>query len=160
MTLQAQHNARGGQPPVPNRQPATATQPDTEEPPSPTSSTSSSQHQKEKDEGVGPLQVPEVAPSAKTTNPQKATSAASTSQKANSAASTSQKVNSAASNLQKANSIPEITSQARPTEAEGMQIDPVSSPANESSNPSAKETVVEEPRVTRRLRRNRSAPNN
>ncbi|XP_044475485.1 HVA22-like protein i isoform X2 [Mangifera indica] len=169
-----QQPARARQPPVPNRQPATATQPMTEEPPSPTSSTSSSQHQKEVAEEVGPSQVPEAAPPARTnslkansatsntqkanpatsnaqksysavSNAQKANSTSSNAQKANSAASNVQKANSAASNVQKANSASESSSQTMPTEPEAVQLDLVSSAADENANPPPKETVMEKP---------------
>lgn len=167
-TLQPQQNARARQPSVPNRQPPTTTQPETEEPPSPESSMSSSQHQKETAEEVGPPQVPEGGPG-KRIILQKANSAASTSQRATSAVSVSQKTTSAASNSQKdtsaastpkPNAVTDITSQPTPTEAEGMQIDLISPPANENSDPPPKEIVMKETRVTRgRSMRNRAASN-
>ncbi|KAH9759045.1 HVA22-like protein i [Citrus sinensis] len=165
---QPQQNARARQPSVPNRQPPTTTQPETEEPPSPESSMSSSQHQKETAEEVGPPQVPEGAPG-KRIILQKANSTPSTSQRATSAVSVSQKTTSAASNSQKAtsaastpkpNAVTDITSQPTPTEAEGMQIDLISPPANENSDPPPKEIVMKETRVTRgRSMRNRAASN-
>ncbi|KAJ0086585.1 hypothetical protein Patl1_09556 [Pistacia atlantica] len=190
VSCESQQGARARQPTAPNRQPATATQPATEEPPSPTSSTSSSQNQEEVAEEVGPSQVPQAAPPARAnsqkantatsntqkansassnaqkansaaSNAQKANSASSNAQKANSAASNAQKANSAASNAQKANSAAESTSQSMPTEQEAMQVDPVSSAADENANPPRKETVMEETirRVTRNGLRNRSASN-
>lgn len=162
--MQPQQNARARQPSVPNRQPPTTTRPETEEPPSPESSMSSSQHQKETAEEVGPPQVPEGAPG-KRIILQKANSAPSTSQRATSAVSVSQKTTSAASNSQKASTpkptaVTDITSQPTPTEAEGMQIDLMSPPANENSDPPPKETVMKETRVTRgRSMRNRAASN-
>lgn len=150
---QQQQNARAREPSGPDYQPGTATRPETEEPPSPTSSMSSSQHQKETAEEVDPSQP------TKTVILQKANSAPSTSQRATSTASISQKASSATS-IPKPNAVTDITSQPGPTEAEGIQIDVISSPANDNSNPPPKETVMEETRVTRgRLRRNRSASN-
>ncbi|KAK0576981.1 hypothetical protein LWI29_026157 [Acer saccharum] len=92
----------------------------------------------------------------------KANSAASNSQKAISATSNAQKTTSAASNAQKPNAASETSSQSTPPEAEPMQVDAVSSPADENeANPPPKETVMEETmRVTRaKFRKSRSASN-
>ncbi|CAL0332642.1 unnamed protein product [Lupinus luteus] len=147
-----QRSGPGGrvrQPTPTNRQPAAATQPQDEEPPSPTSSTSSTQLQKEVHEVLASPKLP------------KATSLASllkadlNNQKANS------KPSVAVLNTQKSSPIPETTNQSASTEAEPKQNAAAassSSSANENGNPPTKETIMEESiRVTRgRLRKIRS----
>ncbi|KAK4860291.1 hypothetical protein QYF36_020691 [Acer negundo] len=170
---QPQQDAKGRRPP-----PATAAQPEMEEPPSPTSSTSSSQYQKELlEEVVSTSPVPEASPRAKSSSLQRANSASSNLPKTNSTSSNALKANSAASNSQKAisstsnaqkitsaasNAASETSNQSTPPEAEPMQVDAVSSPADENeTKPPPKETVMEETvRVTRaKFRKSRSASN-
>ncbi|KAE9588343.1 hypothetical protein Lal_00002825 [Lupinus albus] len=138
------------QPAATIRQPAAATKPQDEEPPSTTSSTSSTQLQKEVHEEMVTQKVPIAASLVAGLNNQKTNSKASL---------------AAGLITQKSNPIPETTNQSAPTEAEPEQIEAAeaassSSLENESGNPLTKEeTIIEESiRVTRgRLRKNRLA---
>ncbi|KAF3446769.1 hypothetical protein FNV43_RR11949 [Rhamnella rubrinervis] len=123
-----------------NRQPGTATQSQTEEPPSPTSSTTSSQCKKEIAEELASPKVPKAAT--------KETS--------------SDTLNQVAGSNPKATAAAEKSSQATSAETEVTQIDAVPSTSEtETANPPPKDTVMDESiRVTRaRLRRKNSAAN-
>ncbi|CAK9178425.1 unnamed protein product [Ilex paraguariensis] len=116
-----------------NRKSAATTKPQPEEPPSPSSSISS-QSEEDKAEEAGPSQVPTEAPAADGLNAHKTTAT------------------------------PPLTEAAKSlnsNDEEAMQIESVSSSANDNVNPPPQETVIEEAiRVTRgRLRRTRTASN-
>ncbi|KAG5065136.1 hypothetical protein AAZX31_04G024100 [Glycine max] len=115
-----------------NSQPASATEPQAENPSSPTSSSSSQQQKEVAEEELGSSQVPKAPYTV------------------------------AGLSSQKSNPIPETANQSVPEEDEPMQIEaaaPSSSSANENENPPLEDTIMEESiRVTRgRLRKNRSA---
>ncbi|CAJ1972539.1 unnamed protein product [Sphenostylis stenocarpa] len=169
-----------------NRQPAVATEPQVEEPPSPTSSTSSSQLQREVAEELDSPKAPKAATSAtglsnqktplaglsgqKSGGPglsnQKSGGAGLSTQKSGGAGLSTQKSAGPGLSTQKSNVAPETSIQSAPAEAEPKQIEVAAVPSSSSSvdengNPPTptKETVMEESiRVTRgRLRKTRSA---
>ncbi|ESW32666.1 hypothetical protein PHAVU_001G007300 [Phaseolus vulgaris] len=168
-----------------NHQPAAATEPQVEEPPSPTSSTSSSQLQREIAEELDSPKVPKATTSATALTNKKTPLAGLSSQKSGGAGLSTQKsggaglstqksggaglstLKSAGAGLstQKSNVAPETSIQSAPAEAEAKQIEAAppssSSSVNENGNPPTptKETQMEESiRVTRgRLRKTRSA---
>jgi len=181
---QQRPGAKVRQPAPANHQPAAATEPQVEEPPSPTSSTSSSQLQREIAEELDSPKVPKATTSATGLSNQKIPLAGSSSQKSGGAGSSSQKSGGAGLNTQKSggaglsalksgagglstqksNVAPETSVQSAPAEAEAKQIEAAapssSSSVNENGNPPpTKETLMEESiRVTRgRLRKTRSA---
>ncbi|TKY75243.1 HVA22 protein i [Spatholobus suberectus] len=119
------------QPASSNSQPASATEPQAEDPSSPTSS-SSSQHQKEVAEELGSSQVPKAA----------STVAGLSSQKSNPIPEMTNQ---------------SVPAEAEPMQIEAAP--PPSSSANENENPPLEDTIMEENvRVTRgRLRKNGSA---
>ncbi|TKY45513.1 HVA22 protein i [Spatholobus suberectus] len=119
------------QPASSNSQPASATEPQAEDPSSPTSS-SSSQHQKEVAEELGSSQVPKAA----------STVAGLSSQKSNPIPEMTNQ---------------SVPAEAEPMQIEAAP--PSSSSANENENPPLEDTIMEESvRVTRgRLRKNGSA---
>ncbi|WVY88998.1 hypothetical protein V8G54_037941 (chloroplast) [Vigna mungo] len=163
------------QPAPPNHQPAAATEPQVEEPPSPTSSTSSSQLQKEVAEELDSPKVPKAATSATGLSTQKSGGAGLSTQKSGGtgmstqksagAALSTQKSAGAALSTQKSNVAPETSIQSAPAEADAKQVEAgapsSSSSVNENGNPPTptKETIMEESiRLTRgRLRKTRSA---
>ncbi|KAG2390541.1 HVA22-like protein [Vigna angularis] len=163
------------QPAPPNHQPAAATEPQVEEPPSPTSSTSSSQLQKEVAEELDSPKVPKAATSATGLSTQKSGGAGLSTQKSGGtglstqksagAALSTQKSAGAALSTQKSNVAPETSIQSAPAESDAKQVEAgapsSSSSVNENGNPPTptKETIMEESiRLTRgRLRKTRSA---
>lgn len=151
-------------PPAPAKgQPAAATKPQVEEPPSPASSTSSSQFQKEVVEELGSPQVAKAAPPVASSSSPKSPSAGLSKQKPPLPGLTTQKSSVAGLITQKSSPTPETTIKSASTEAEPKQVEaaaPSSSSANnENGKPPIKETIMEESiRVTRgRLRKTRSA---
>ncbi|KAK7280739.1 hypothetical protein RJT34_25806 [Clitoria ternatea] len=180
---QQRPGARVRKPAPGNHQPAAASEPQAEEPPSPTSSTTSSQFQREVAEELGSPQVPKAAPPVAGISNQKTPVAGLSTQKSaitglstqksavaglssqkSAVAGLSNQKSAAGLSTQKSNVASETTNQSAPAEAEPKEIETVPSPstsANENGNPPTptKETIMEESiRVTRgRLRKTRSA---